>query len=98
MNDMKLLHPEEARQLIRNGKWLKPTSGISNGYIQANLAVLPKDIAFEFLLFCQRNPKSCPIITSEIPKASASQTLINQTLVTRLRLKMARFLFSGHAV
>lgn len=62
MNDIKSLHPIEARQLIRNGKWLKPTSGLSNSYIQANLAVLPKKLAFEFLLFCQRNPKACPII------------------------------------
>ncbi|ASK62433.1 DUF1445 domain-containing protein [Virgibacillus phasianinus] len=62
MNDRKLFLPEEARQLIRGGEWSKPTSGLANGYIQANLAVLPKELAFEFLLFCQRNPKACPII------------------------------------
>jgi uncharacterized protein YcsI (UPF0317 family) len=30
--------------------------------VQANLAILPKDLAFEFLLFCQRNPKPCPLL------------------------------------
>lgn len=54
--------PHEIRQLIRNGRWQKPTSSLANGFIQANLAVLPKEMAFEFLLFCQRNPKSCPLI------------------------------------
>ena len=54
--------PGEIRQLIRNGEWQKPTSSLANGFIQANLAVLPKEMAFEFLLFCQRNPKSCPLI------------------------------------
>lgn len=54
--------PREIRQLIRNGEWQKPTSSLANGFIQANLAVLPKEMAFEFLLFCQRNPKSCPLI------------------------------------
>jgi uncharacterized protein YcsI (UPF0317 family) len=32
------------------------------GYVQANLVILPKDWAFEFLLFCQRNPKPCPLL------------------------------------
>lgn len=54
--------PSNAREMIRQNNWLKPTSGLSNGFIQANLAVLPKELAFEFLLFCQRNPKPCPII------------------------------------
>ncbi|AJD89773.1 hypothetical protein JMA_04560 [Jeotgalibacillus malaysiensis] len=56
------LTPAQARALIRNEEWTKPTSGMANGYIQTNLAVLPKELAFEFLLFCQRNPKACPII------------------------------------
>ncbi|MFC4354735.1 putative hydro-lyase [Chryseomicrobium palamuruense] len=69
-------NPIEARDMIRNNNWVKPTSGMANGYIQANLAVLPKEMAFEFLLFCQRNPKPCPIIDvtepgSRIPSLSA---------------------------
>lgn len=57
-----LQSPQAIRELIRRGDWQKPTSGLANGFIQANLAVLPKEMAFEFLLFCQRNPKSCPLI------------------------------------
>lgn len=76
LSKLTTLNPIEARDMIRNNNWVKPTSGMANGYIQANLAVLPKEMAFEFLLFCQRNPKPCPIIDvtepgSRIPSLSA---------------------------
>jgi uncharacterized protein YcsI (UPF0317 family) len=32
------------------------------GYVQANLVVVPRDLAFDFLLFCHRNPKPCPLL------------------------------------
>lgn len=54
--------PSEIRLAIRSGAWDKPTSSLANGFLQANLVILPKDMAFDFLLFCQRNPKSCPLI------------------------------------
>lgn len=54
--------PSEVRKLIREGKIVKPTSGMCAGYAQANLVVLPKDLAYDFLLFTQRNPKPCPIL------------------------------------
>jgi uncharacterized protein YcsI (UPF0317 family) len=52
----------EVRQLIRTGKWQGVTSGVAPGYVQANLAILPQELAFDFLLFCQRNPKPCPLL------------------------------------
>ena len=58
-SDMK---PSEVRQLIREGKIDFQTSGMCNGYAQANMAVLPKDLAFDFLLFTQRNQKPCPVL------------------------------------
>ena len=54
--------PDDVRQLIRSGSLVQPTSGVAPGYVQANLAILPKDLAFDFLLFCQRNPKPCPLL------------------------------------
>ena len=39
-----------------------PTPGLALGYVQANLVVVPRDLAFDFLLFCQRNPKPCPLL------------------------------------
>ena len=52
----------EVRELIRSGQWRGVTSGVAPGYVQANLAILPRDLAFDFLLFCQRNPKPCPLL------------------------------------
>ena len=40
----------------------RPTSGLAPGYAQANLVILPREVAFDFFLFCQRNPKPCPIL------------------------------------
>ena len=56
------ISPRQLRQLIRNGKWTTPTSGSASGYLQANLVMLPAAAAFNFLLFCVRNPKPCPIL------------------------------------
>lgn len=56
------IKPAEARRMIRAEEWIRPTAGMANGYTQANLVVLRKDLAFEFLLFCQRNPKACPVL------------------------------------
>ena len=55
-------HPREIRSDIRTGKLTGVTAGLGQGYVQANLAVLPKDYAYDFLLFCQRNPRPCPLI------------------------------------
>lgn len=54
--------PAFIRQLIRNGEITGPTAGMCSGYAQANLVVLPKEQAYDFLLFTQRNPKPCPIL------------------------------------
>ena len=62
MKNIQQLNPKEFRALIRKGKWDKPTAGLAMGYAQANLVILPQKHAFNFLLFCQRNPKPCPLL------------------------------------
>lgn len=74
--------PEQARRAISKGDWKRPTSGVANGYTQANLVVLPEKYAFDFLLFCLRNPKSCPVLDvtdvgSAVPKNVAPGADIN---------------------
>lgn len=54
--------PSEVRRLIRSGEIDFQTSGMCNGYAQANMAILPKELAFDFLLFTQRNQKPCPVL------------------------------------
>jgi uncharacterized protein YcsI (UPF0317 family) len=54
--------PSAVRALIRAGTWTGNTAGLAAGYAQANLVIIPKKLAFDFLLFCQRNPKPCPVL------------------------------------
>ena len=62
MSNYTTMAPSELRNLISIGEITGPTAGMAKGYTQANLAILKKEYAFDFLLFCQRNPKSCPLI------------------------------------
>ncbi|GAB98026.1 uncharacterized protein YcsI (UPF0317 family) [Kineosphaera limosa] len=55
------LTPAAARRRFRDGL-VAPTAGWCAGYAQANLLIVPKDIAFDVLLFAQRNPKPCPVL------------------------------------
>jgi uncharacterized protein YcsI (UPF0317 family) len=50
------------RAMIARGEWRKPTSGLAQGFTQANVVILPKKYAFDFLLFCTRNSQPCPVI------------------------------------
>jgi uncharacterized protein YcsI (UPF0317 family) len=52
----------EVRQAIRRGEWTGPTAGLAPGCTQANLVVLPEADAFDFMRFCLRNPKPCPLL------------------------------------
>lgn len=57
-----LEEPKSLRSLCRAGVYDSFTSGTALGYVQANLAILEKDLAYDFLLFCHRNPKPCPLL------------------------------------
>ncbi len=52
----------QVRHLARRGAYGGFTHGLAPGYVQGNLAVLPADLANDFLRFCQLNPKPCPLI------------------------------------
>ena len=54
--------PSEIRALCRSGVWTSQTAGLAGGYVQANMMIVPQSHAFDFLLFCQRNPKPCPLV------------------------------------
>ena len=62
------LTPEEVRSRYRQGL-AEPTSGRAPGYTQANLVVLPKEWAFDMLLFGQRNPQPVPLLDVTEPGA-----------------------------
>ncbi len=72
MNDNQLRaaasSPGEARSRYRDGLAV-PTTGWAPGYTQANLVALPKEWAFDMLLFGQRNPQPVPLLDVTEPGA-----------------------------
>jgi uncharacterized protein YcsI (UPF0317 family) len=65
--------PADLRMASRRGEFALPTAGHADGHIQANLMIVPQAQAFDFLLFCQRNPKPCPLV--EVLKPGATEPL-----------------------
>ncbi len=61
------ISPLALRHAIRSGKHRGTTTGYASGYLQGNLAILPASHADEFLKFCTKNPKSCPLIGMSEP-------------------------------
>ncbi|WLR53353.1 putative hydro-lyase [Bacillus tianshenii] len=54
--------PKEQRLRFRENQDAITTSGLCDGYLQTNMIILPVEYAFEFLLFCHRNPVPCPVV------------------------------------
>lgn len=52
----------DVRRAIRTGAYQGHTAGLAAGKLQCNLAILPERYALDFLRFCQRNPKPCPLV------------------------------------
>ncbi len=53
--------PAAVRAAIREGAYNSHTAGLGKGYLQANLAIMPEAYALDFMRYCQRNPKPCPL-------------------------------------
>ena len=69
------LASREARLAVRSGLHRGHTAGIAPGHVQANLVILPKADADDFLRFCQRNPQSCPLLAVSEPGDPALPSL-----------------------
>src|SRR4051812_10376411 len=69
MNQLTHATGAHVRAAARAGDLTGRTPGLAMGYVQANLVVVPKELAFDFLLFCQRNPKPCPVLDVTEPGA-----------------------------
>lgn len=65
--------PADVRAACRDGAAV-PTSGLAPGYTQANLVVLPREWAYDFLLFAQRNPQPVPLL--DVTDAGSPRTVL----------------------
>lgn len=50
------------RSAIRQREYVSHTAGLGAGYLQTNLAIMPETFALDFMRYCQRNPKPCPLV------------------------------------
>jgi uncharacterized protein YcsI (UPF0317 family) len=77
--------PADVRAACRAGHHSTQTAGLAPGYAQANLVVVSRDLAYDFLVFCHRNPKPCPLLdVTEIGSAEPVQTALGADLRTDL--------------
>src|SRR5918998_5347537 len=68
------MEAREVRALIRDNEYAGPTGGLAAGFAQANLVVLPGEYAFDFLKFCVRNSKPCPVL--EVTEAGSPEPIV----------------------
>jgi len=54
--------PAQVRAAARAGAWTSHTSGLAERHVQGNVVILPRADADDFLRYCQRNPKPCPLL------------------------------------
>ena len=54
--------PRTVRMAVREGRWTTNTKRLALGFHQANVTILPERLAFDFMRFCQRNPRALPIL------------------------------------
>lgn len=60
--DLKRGSAGNVRRAIRGGHYRGHTAGLAPGCFQANVVIMPEASALDFMRFCQRNPKPCPLI------------------------------------
>jgi uncharacterized protein YcsI (UPF0317 family) len=76
-----------ARARYRGGL-VEPTAGTAPGMTQANLIALPRDWAYDFLLYAQRNPKPCPVL--DVSEPGSPRTVLAEGADLRRDLPLYR--------
>lgn len=69
---MTIEDPYQFRKSCRATKFTTQTSGQCPGFAQANLLVIPKEAAQDFIDLCERNPVPCPLLTITKPGDASS--------------------------
>ena len=87
--------PSTARARFREGLTCA-TAGVAAGHTQANLISVPADWAYDMLLFCQRNPKPCPVL--DVTDAGSTSTVLAEGADLRTDLPRYRVWRDGELV
>lgn len=62
MTDWASASPSEFRAACRDGSYSGPCRGVCLGYVVCNLVIIRQEHAYDFLVYCQRNQKACPVL------------------------------------
>lgn len=79
------MRPAALRAAFRRGL-SRPTAGLAPGAVQANLVAVPRDWAYDVLLFAQRNPRACPVLDVTEPGSATTALAPDADLRTDLPL------------
>lgn len=75
LNEAQRQNAGRVRRLIREGTWTSHTTGLAQAHVQGNVVILPQAWASDFLRYCQRNPKPCPLLAVSEPGQAMLPTL-----------------------
>ena len=67
--------PREFRNMVRRGEWTGQTYGVCRGYAKTDLVIVPKEYAYDYIVFGHRNPRACSIVDMTEPGSPHPQRL-----------------------
>ncbi len=82
------LLPKAARELFRENRYHGVTRGLCMGYLQANLVVLPNELADDFEEFCRRNYGPLPLLYRSQPGEVGAPPLAQDSDVRCVRVRI----------
>ncbi len=90
IEDLRNASAAHVRATIRAGDYDGPTAGVARGFAQANLVIVPANVADAFEEFCRLNAQACPLLErlppgEPVPRAMASDADL-RTDVPRYRV------------
>ena len=91
------MKPKEFRKLVEDEEWTDITMEACQGYAQTNLAIIPREYAYDFLLFCTRNPRPCPVLGVLDPGSTCPETLAPEADI-RTALPQYRIFKNGEII
>lgn len=65
--DMLEMTPKEYRSLVRRGEWTGHSLNKCRGYAVTDMAIVPRDYAYDYMVFCHRNPETASIVDMTEP-------------------------------
>lgn len=85
----------DVRLAARKGELTSNTSGMAQGFVQANLVILPEKYSRDFLQFCQLNPKPCPLLAMSNKPGSHFVDSLGKDIDIRSDIPLYRIFESG---